>query len=106
MFICKTQLDFAIVKINGKELEKKFREKGKKIYPIDLNASTNINNGDIIHVIQHPHGRPLSMSTSTCKVLGKQFTYHCGCVVFVKDSIMCRSSTIVINMRLEEKLFL
>ena len=106
MLVCNIQLDFSIVKINGEELEKKFLEKGKKIYPINLNASTNIKNGDIIHIIQHPHGSALSMSTSTCKVLGKQFTYHCVCTVFVKDSIMHRSSAIVINKSLQRKLFL
>ena len=62
-----TQLDFAIVKINGG----KFQKQTKEIHPIDLGVSTPIKDGDYIHVIQHALGEEISISVSNCKVLGK-----------------------------------
>lgn len=73
---CQSQLDFAIVKINGA----KFQEKIKGVRPIDLGVSVPIKDGDYIHVIQHPYGEQMSISVSNCKVLG---TYvHCTCVEY------------------------
>ena len=53
--------------------ETKLRKEEPEISPLDLNHPAVVNKDDQVQVsiFQHPHGGPISTSTSTCRIVGK-----------------------------------
>jgi len=62
------QLDYFIIQLDEDKLEKELPD---KISTINLDNPASVNDNDQIHIFQHPHGRPLSSSTSPCQIIGK-----------------------------------
>ena len=92
------QLDYSVIEINENELKDPYTNTPLNINPLQLTSPVNIKDNDQVHVIQHPRGGELSLSSSESYVESK----FLQTLIYAVDAVLilmpqdCRSKAVKI----------